>query len=69
VKRTRREISSDSADIGPVFDRLADQRRVQALLVANDPLFITERVQLAKLAARYAVPGFIRSVSTSKRGA
>jgi putative ABC transport system substrate-binding protein len=47
---------SNASDIGPVFDRLADQRRVQALLVANDPLFITERVQLANLAARYAVP-------------
>jgi putative ABC transport system substrate-binding protein len=47
---------SNASDIGPVIDRLADQRPVQALLVANDPLFITERVQLANLAARYAVP-------------
>ena len=46
----------NSADIDAVFVRLHDENRLQGLLVTNDPLFIARRVQLAILAARFAVP-------------
>jgi putative tryptophan/tyrosine transport system substrate-binding protein len=45
-----------SDEIDAVFARLRDEKRVQALLVTNDPFFIARRIQLAILAARYAVP-------------
>jgi putative tryptophan/tyrosine transport system substrate-binding protein len=45
-----------SDEIDAVFARLRDEKRVQGLLVTNDPFFIAQRVQLAILAARYAVP-------------
>jgi putative ABC transport system substrate-binding protein len=45
-----------SDEIDAVFVRLRDEKRVQALLVTNDPFFIARRIQLAILAARYAVP-------------
>ena len=44
-----------SDEIDAVFVRLRDEKRVQALLVTNDPFFIARRIQLAILAARYAV--------------
>jgi putative tryptophan/tyrosine transport system substrate-binding protein len=47
---------STSADIDAVFVRLRDENRLQGLLVTNSPLFIARRVQLAILAARFAVP-------------
>jgi putative tryptophan/tyrosine transport system substrate-binding protein len=45
-----------SADIDAVFAHIGNEKRVQGLLVSNDPLFIGQRVQLAVLTARYAVP-------------
>jgi putative tryptophan/tyrosine transport system substrate-binding protein len=48
--------ASASREIDAVFARLADEKRVQALLVSNDPFFLAQRVQLAILAARYVVP-------------
>src|SRR5262249_19974859 len=45
-----------SKEIAAVFSRLASEKNIQGLLVSNDPLFISERVQLAILAARFAVP-------------
>jgi putative ABC transport system substrate-binding protein len=48
--------ASTSGEIDAAFARLANEKRVQGLLVSNDPLFIAERVQLAILAARFAVP-------------
>ena len=36
--------------------RLRDEKSAQGLLVTNDPFYIARRVQLAILAARYAVP-------------
>jgi putative ABC transport system substrate-binding protein len=45
-----------SADIDAVFARIGNEKRVQGLLVTNDPFFDGQRVQLAILAARYAVP-------------
>src|SRR5262249_29566796 len=39
-----------------VFARLANEKRVQGLMVAYDPFFVAARVQLAILAARFAMP-------------
>src|SRR5262249_31678295 len=47
---------NSSDDIAAVFARLAQEKRVQGLLISNDALFITRRVQLAILAARHALP-------------
>jgi putative ABC transport system substrate-binding protein len=44
--------ASTSGEIGAVFARLANEKRVHGILVANDPFFIAARVQLAILAAR-----------------
>jgi putative ABC transport system substrate-binding protein len=48
--------ASTSGEIDTVFARLVNEKRVQGLLVSNDPLFLSARVQLAILAARFAVP-------------
>jgi putative ABC transport system substrate-binding protein len=48
--------TNSSDEIDAVFARLAEQKSVQGLLVSNNPLFLTRRVQLAILAARYALP-------------
>ena len=48
--------ASTGGQIDTVFARLANERRVQGLLVPPYPLFISARVQLAILAARIAVP-------------
>jgi putative ABC transport system substrate-binding protein len=45
-----------SGEIDAVFERLGAEKRAQALLVTNDTFFVGQRVQLATLAARYAVP-------------
>ncbi len=45
-----------SGEIDAVFERLGAEKRAQALLVTNDPFYVAKRVQLATLAARYAVP-------------
>jgi len=47
---------STSDEIDGVFARLGNEKKVQGLLVTNDPLFVTQRVQLSLLAARYTVP-------------
>jgi putative ABC transport system substrate-binding protein len=44
------------AEIDAVFVRIANEKRVQGLLVAAEPLLNAARVQLAILAARFAVP-------------
>src|SRR3974390_12728 len=43
-------------DIDALFKRLGEEKRVQALLITNDPFFIGRRERLAALAARYALP-------------
>ena len=48
--------ASTRGEIDTVFARLANEKRVQGLLVSSFPLFIFARVQLAILAARFAVP-------------
>jgi putative tryptophan/tyrosine transport system substrate-binding protein len=48
--------ASTSSEIDTVFARLANEKRVQGLLVAPSPFFLFARVQLAILAARFAVP-------------
>ena len=45
-----------TADIDSVFARVAGEKRVQGLLVTNDPFYLAQRVQLAILAARFGVP-------------
>lgn len=45
-----------SGEIDAAFVRFGDEKRAQGLLVTNDPFFLARRVQLAILAARYAVP-------------
>jgi putative ABC transport system substrate-binding protein len=47
---------NNSDEIAAVFARLGEEKRVLGLLVSNEPLFMTRRVQLAILAARYALP-------------
>jgi len=44
------------SEIDLLFARLDADKRAQALLVTNDPFYVAQRVQLATLAARYAVP-------------
>ena len=48
--------ASTSGEIDAVFVRIANEKRVQGLLVAPDPFFLDARVQLVILAARFAVP-------------
>jgi putative ABC transport system substrate-binding protein len=48
--------ASTDGEIDAVFMRLGDEKNAQGLLVTNDPFYIARRVQLAILAARYAVP-------------
>jgi putative tryptophan/tyrosine transport system substrate-binding protein len=45
-----------NAELDAQFQRLGDEKRVQALLVTNDPFLISRRGQLATLTARYAIP-------------
>jgi putative tryptophan/tyrosine transport system substrate-binding protein len=48
--------AGNDGEIASLFARLETDKRVQALLVTNDPFFVAQRVQLATLAARSAVP-------------
>lgn len=48
--------AATSADFDSVFARIGNEKRVQGLLITNDPFYVAQRVQLAILAARYAVP-------------
>ncbi len=48
--------ASTGGEIDTAFARLAQEKRVQGLLVSNDAFFLGGRVQLAILAARFAVP-------------
>ena len=43
-------------EIDALFARLDADKRVQALLITNDPFFVAQRGQIATLAARHAVP-------------
>ncbi len=45
-----------SEEIDAAFRRLGEEKRVQGLLVTNDPFFIAQRAQVIELAARYSVP-------------
>ena len=48
--------AATGSEIDSLFARLDADKRAQALLVTNDPFYVAQRVQLATLAARYAVP-------------
>ena len=48
--------ATTSREINTVFSHLANEKRIQGLLLSNEALFLAERVQLAILAARFAVP-------------
>jgi putative ABC transport system substrate-binding protein len=48
--------ASTIGELDTAFARLHDEKRVQGLLVGADAFFIARRVQMAILAARYAVP-------------
>jgi putative ABC transport system substrate-binding protein len=48
--------ASTNDEIDTAFAGLANERHVQGLLVPNYPFFIFARIQLAILAARFAVP-------------
>jgi putative ABC transport system substrate-binding protein len=48
--------ASTSGEIDDAFARVAHEKRVGGLLVSNSPFFIAARVQLAILAARFAIP-------------
>jgi putative ABC transport system substrate-binding protein len=48
--------ASTSGEIDGVFARIANEKRVQGLVVASEPQLFDARVQLAILAARLAVP-------------
>jgi putative ABC transport system substrate-binding protein len=58
--------ASTSGEIDAVFARTANEMRAQGLLVHNSPFFLAARVQLAILAARFAIPQSIRFASRSK---
>jgi putative ABC transport system substrate-binding protein len=49
-------IASSSAEINDVLVRLASDKRVEGLLVSNDPLFIAERDRLIEAATRDRIP-------------
>jgi putative ABC transport system substrate-binding protein len=48
--------ASTGREINAVFARLGSDKRVQAVLISNDPFFLARRVQLVILAARFAIP-------------
>jgi putative tryptophan/tyrosine transport system substrate-binding protein len=48
--------ASTNLEIDTALARLADEKRVQALIVSNDPLFVVQRARLAILAARHQIP-------------
>jgi putative ABC transport system substrate-binding protein len=48
--------ASPGGEIDAIFARAANEKCVQGLLVHNSPFFLAARVQLAILAARFAMP-------------
>jgi putative ABC transport system substrate-binding protein len=48
--------ANTNRELDAAFARLGDEKRVQGLLVSNDPIFLAQRVQLTGLAASHAVP-------------
>jgi putative ABC transport system substrate-binding protein len=60
--------ASTSGEINTDFARLANEKRVQGLLVAQFPLFRFARVQLAILAARFVVPTIYSSRDHAEAG-
>jgi putative tryptophan/tyrosine transport system substrate-binding protein len=60
--------ASTDTEIDAVFMRLRDEKSAQGLLVTNDPFYIARRVQLAILAARYAVPTIYPYRETAEAG-
>jgi putative ABC transport system substrate-binding protein len=47
--------ASTTGEIDAAFERIANEKRVQGLLVSAEPFLLAARVQLAILAARFAV--------------
>ncbi len=48
--------AGNGGEIDTAFERLGNEKRVQALLVINDPFYVAQHIQIVALAARYAVP-------------
>jgi putative tryptophan/tyrosine transport system substrate-binding protein len=48
--------AATSGEIEALFANIGADKRVQVLLVTNDPLFVAQRAQFATLAARYRLP-------------
>jgi putative tryptophan/tyrosine transport system substrate-binding protein len=48
--------ATTSADIDAIFARIGGEKRIQGILITNDPFYLAQRVQLAILAARYGMP-------------
>jgi putative tryptophan/tyrosine transport system substrate-binding protein len=44
------------ADIDAAFARIDSEKRVQGVLVTNEPFYLAQRAQIATLAARYGMP-------------
>jgi putative ABC transport system substrate-binding protein len=59
--------ASNSADLDSAFG-IVGRERPDALLVANDGLFIRRRVQLVHLASRYAIPAIFHSREIAEVG-
>jgi putative tryptophan/tyrosine transport system substrate-binding protein len=60
--------ASTSDEIDVVFNRLADEKRLQGLLVSNDALFNAQRFQLAQAMARNLVPAIYASRAQAEAG-
>jgi putative ABC transport system substrate-binding protein len=60
--------ASTSGEIDAVFARIANEKRVQGLLVGARPLLFAARVQLAILAARYVIPAIYPSRELAEAG-
>jgi putative ABC transport system substrate-binding protein len=60
--------ASTSSDIDTIFARIANEKRVQGLVVFPAPFFIFALVQLAILAARFAVPAIYSFHEHAKAG-
>src|SRR5262249_47585041 len=61
-------LASTSGQIDEVFT-IVEQQRIGAMIASPDPLFFSERVKLAVLTARHALPTILRIVSRSKPAA
>jgi putative tryptophan/tyrosine transport system substrate-binding protein len=60
--------ASTSGEIDNVFTRIANNKRVQGLLVSDNPFFGAARVQLAILAVRFMVPAIYPFRSQAEAG-